>query len=63
MATINEENANIICTHYHTVFNRRANIDYSVLEEVFLICYRAYFAYHLWERFLVVINSEKIVSD
>jgi len=34
MATNNEENANILHTHYHAVFNRRADIDYSILEEI-----------------------------
>ena len=34
MATNNEENANILCTYYHAIFNRSANIDYSVLKEI-----------------------------
>ena len=34
MATNNEENANILHTHYHVVFNGRADIDYSVLKEI-----------------------------
>ena len=34
MATNHEENENRLHTHYHAIFNRRANIDYSLLKEI-----------------------------
>jgi len=34
IATNNKENMNTLGTHYHAIFNRRANIDYSVLKEI-----------------------------